>query len=301
LSRVPRSLAIHENSGRNLQIAYTFVSQRDVDIYETDLAGPDRGKPQPLIRTTSLDTDPRHSPDGTSLAYRSGRPYRNIWVADREGRNRRQLTDLPSRGSGPLTWSPDGRKIAGHFRLRDAADIYVVDVETREVTQVTDHVGDDLFPVWSLDGSRIHFYSGRSGRPARWSVPAEGGEATLEFGTGTSVFEISSDGRWVFYRDDGALLKMPWEAMDGNSESARPTQVLSSVDSTVFRTTNSGLYFVPGLRDGMLCVLDAVSGEVRELLPVRGRFSSVGPDESAIYTVSGRPPRIDLRLLESSP
>ncbi|MBE0642600.1 MAG: S9 family peptidase [Bacteroidetes bacterium] len=91
--------------------------------------------------------------------------------------------------------SPDGARAA--FTIREAdttanawrTQVYVVDVKTRAVTQVTQSDASCSDPAWSPDGSRLCFLSSRpfinsegarqEGVTALFSLPADGGEATV--------------------------------------------------------------------------------------------------------------------------
>jgi len=163
------------------------------------------------------DTNPKFSPDGSHLAFL--RPDENgrkqLWVIPVAGGEARQLTQLPG-GVNDFAWAPDSRRLAfvsdvdpdrppdDHDprkdpkvkvvrRLRYRFDtlgwrgdahrhLFVVGVEGGEPRQLTDGDWDDLSPVWSPDGSRIAFISGRREdrelryRTEAYVVPAEGGE-----------------------------------------------------------------------------------------------------------------------------
>ncbi|MBL7252907.1 serine hydrolase [Paractinoplanes lichenicola] len=128
------------------------------------------------------DTSPAWSPDGTRLAFlRGDKPQ--VWLLPTAGGEAEPVTDLPT-GAGAPVWSPDGTKIAfaaavsttgaeasdpivterldyqadGAGWLRDLRKhLFVLDVESRELRQVTEgdwHAGD---PSWSPDSTRLAF------------------------------------------------------------------------------------------------------------------------------------------------
>jgi hypothetical protein len=88
--------------------------------------------------------------------------------ADGTGQTRLSpATDHPVDDWGPA-WSPDGTRIAF---TRDVTgddtngdyDVYVMDADGTDVTQLTDAAGNDADPAWSPGGTRIVFSSTRDG------------------------------------------------------------------------------------------------------------------------------------------
>lgn len=193
----------------------------------------------------AMDRSPRFSPDGSTLAFMSNRSGKNqIWLLPlHEGGEARELTkgeDSPSQ----MTWSPCGKSIAFVMRepkpkeekkddeirtdkdvvviknLRYKANgvpgvldqrplhIYVVDVESGAVRQVTTGDFQDSAPAFSPDGEFIAFSSCREpGREIKmihndiWVVPSEGGEAKkLTHGQGPAHNPVySPDGKWIAF------------------------------------------------------------------------------------------------------
>lgn len=72
----------------------------------------DGSNPTRLTDNPSGDRHPSWSPDGTKIAFSSGRDDGSgIWVMDDDGSNQTRLTNNPDLDLFPC-WSPDGSGIA---------------------------------------------------------------------------------------------------------------------------------------------------------------------------------------------
>jgi len=101
-----------------------------------------------------------------------------IWIARIDASWSRQLTLTDALCVEP-SWSPDGREIAFSCDRDGSFDIYVVDVETRELTKVVDGDSADTDPVFSPDGKHLAFVSRRSGSEQLWLLERSTGELTM--------------------------------------------------------------------------------------------------------------------------
>jgi Tol biopolymer transport system component len=60
----------------------------------------------------------------------------------------------------------------------DMDEIYVMNADGSEQTQLTDNDANDLYPSWSPDGEKIAFTSYRDGNPEIYVMNADGSEQT---------------------------------------------------------------------------------------------------------------------------
>ena len=145
---------------------------------------------QQLTHTDELDEYmPAFSPDGQSIAFVTERtrggmmlppvqasgsdPSRAaIYLMDVSGRNQRALIDVGGADRAPV-FSPDGQKIAfeakapterrgevtSPLQVDDTLEIYVIDTDGTNKTQLTRNNVDDGHPTWSPNGKQIAFTS----------------------------------------------------------------------------------------------------------------------------------------------
>jgi Tol biopolymer transport system component len=96
---------------------------------------------------------------------------------------RSRIYKVPSSGGSPIdlaesTWtSAPSWSIKNEIVFGKAEDIYVMNADGSAQRRLTDHPGQDRYPVWSPDGTLILFYSDRT--PQGWYVmKADGSNQT---------------------------------------------------------------------------------------------------------------------------
>lgn len=164
-----------------------FFSDRggNPDIY---VMNPDGSQVEQLTRDafaslyftkSASDRNPSWSPDGSQIAFDSGRNNlkltyidHDIYVMAADGSNVRRLTDDGADEGGPR-WSPSSGSIAyakmDYFTEEGlienpAWDIFVMNADGTEQVQLTKDPSNELEPSWSPDGGKIAFISDRNGQ-----------------------------------------------------------------------------------------------------------------------------------------
>ena len=72
-------------------------------------------------------------------------------------------------------WSPNGQLLAFSWRRPSGNyDIYVMDMATHDLVELTRDAGRNERPSWAPDGRHLVFESTRGGRRHIWSMLADG-------------------------------------------------------------------------------------------------------------------------------
>ena len=142
-----------------------FLSDRDgkSNIYVMNDQG---GNVRRVTDTPYAPGNLSWSPDGQQIAFaldlsstEPGKPQQvDIFVMNADGSRQRNLTQHPALDAAP-TWSPDGKLLSfTSTRSGNRPEIYVMEIATRKVRQLTDTAGESrgaAGPAWSPDGRKI--------------------------------------------------------------------------------------------------------------------------------------------------
>lgn len=234
-----------------------FISDRDGprSVYLLEL-GAD-GKPRRLVEgERNVEFEELHllspriswSPDSRTVAIAvKSRGRDAIMLVDVSSGERRKISpELDAIYS--VDWSPGGSELVFQGIDGDMSDIYVHDLETGRLTNLTEDIYSDFDPVWSRDGREIIFLSDRRENPV--------GRDT---GLGQRIWEYDYD-QFDIYRLDissGALERI-------TSEAARPKSPIPAPDGGLFVVTDrngiDNIYHLDPEADQLRPLTNSISG-----------------------------------------
>lgn len=165
-------------------IVFTSMRSGDLELWRFELA---TGEFLQLTSELGYDGGAFFSRDSKRIVWRASRPqgddagaYKrllaeglvepkalNVFVADADGHNAVQVTELPGANWAPF-FHPDGKKLlfcSNHHTLDKGGrlfDVFMVNLDGTGLEQITHSGTFDAFPMFSYSGSKLVFSSNRN-------------------------------------------------------------------------------------------------------------------------------------------
>lgn len=162
------------------KIVYTSLASGDLDLWSMN---PDGSGKKQLTKGYGYDGGAVFSRDGKKIAWRAGHPTTpetkqkyadllkedltspfkmELFVADADGRNAKQITDLGCASFAP-TFTPDGKQLLFSSNKHNCDgrkfELYIINIDGTGLKQITNFDGFTSFPEFSPDGKTLVFVS----------------------------------------------------------------------------------------------------------------------------------------------
>lgn len=183
---------------RNRRLIRNLTKGYDTDIQYFSV--------QFLSSSRRLGADLTFSPDGDLLAAFAKRESgRSLAIIDVLRGGIRELIDVDIEQPASPSWSPDGKSIAFSGNQNGQFDIFVLDLASRTVTNITRDERYDGGPTWSRDSSSVVFSSevATHDKLFRIDLATPGVRTQLTFGESNDLDPaFSPDGTRLFFTSD---------------------------------------------------------------------------------------------------
>jgi Tol biopolymer transport system component/predicted Ser/Thr protein kinase len=287
--------AIAKRPGGQMSLAFTnAVARSSIWRYSTE-RGPG-GPPMELVPSSRSQGLPRYSNDGKRLAFTSSRSgYPEIWVANADGSQPLQVTDLRHQLSELGHWSPAGDRIAFVSQDRGSRQIYWVGSSGGPAIPLTKEEGVGVGSGWTRDAKGYYFDSVRSGRCEVRRVPRDGGRSEL-MTVGEGGFE-SERGIFYYWRQTNDSTVLMRRTPNGDEDVALVPKGCSSCGTA---PAAGGFYYVAADRSEVYLCNEKTGRSVRVLKPPAipfHQFTISADGRWFAYGFAGTP-SIDLMIME---
>lgn len=279
--------------------------------------------------STESESTPRWTPDGRYLSFlssRGGADDDQLWLLNRMGGEATRITHVEG-GISDYVWSPDGKRAVfvvtdpdsaegdstkspepivitryhfksdgGGYLGEQRSHLYLFDLATKKLEQLTSGRFDDESPVWSPDGRLIAFVSARGARADRtdntdlFVIEARPGavprQLTTFIGPDNGDLSWSPDGRSIAYIQGSEPKYSAYNtrhlavvAVGGGAPRILTTELDRSISSPLWSADGASILFtVADDRVRYLARVSATGGPVERLVEGERVISSPAQD-----------------------
>lgn len=316
-------------------------NKRSSDLFMTTWDGKESFQ---LTHSEEGEGSATFSPDGKYISYLSAKKVDSIentqiWLMDRRGGEARQFTKLKGDLQG-YVWSADGSKIALVIKDEDKTakkkstikapivanrynykqdvqgytdsrptHLYVLDVASEKMIQITSGIFDETQPTWSPDGTKIAFVSNRTADPDRndnddiYVVEAKSGAQVQPLTTwkGRDNRPLwSADGKYIAYlrsTSDETFINYDQNILaimnpDGSNAKLLTKELDRPVGNPKWgKDSKSIAFLVDDDRQSYISTVDITSGKVAQVIGGDRSFSDIDYHPSGNYLTTMSDPQ----------
>jgi TolB protein len=188
-----------------------FVSDRNSrgrktvkEIYMMDFDGKNVNQ---VTNHGGIVMSPSMSADGRFLVYSlitnaKGKRNNDLYLMDMRTKSASILSNKEGVNSGAV-FLTGGKKIALTLTVSGNAEIYEMDIDSKELRKITNHFSSDVDPSITADGSLMSFLSDRPGKAMIYTMDPRGTEANVKrisfVGQFNATPRFSPDGKEIVF------------------------------------------------------------------------------------------------------
>jgi TolB protein len=178
-----------------------YAGFREANVYEIYKLDLRDGSVDRLTNKIGILTAPEFSPDGKRILFTRNNPTTNqfqIMLMDANGDN---VGNIPKVNGWDTTWSPDGKKILFASDRSGLTQLYTINLQGKQLFQVTKLPAIRGRSDWSPDGQFIITYSGEAWNREVYIMNADGSNVRqlTPSGGNSQGPSFSPDGKWVVF------------------------------------------------------------------------------------------------------
>lgn len=255
----------------NTRIAFTHDTGANSEIYIADFDG---FNAQPATKDNSIAKSPCWVPGKSELFYTShheNSPF--IYHHNIITTNRRRVAAFPGSNLSPAV-SPDGRRVAMILSKSGTVDLYVADLNGKQLNRLTRSRDDESSPCWSPDGKWICYAGKVNERRALLRIPASGGEPVRISTSGAlspTEPDWSPDGKWIAFTQQR---RGGFDVCVVRAEGGSATVLVEGEDPSWAPNSRTLIYARRDSRGGkVLSMLDVPTKQTKTISRISGKNS----------------------------
>jgi len=248
---------------REFRIAYEH-QVADHNIWRLDLMSPD-AQPEPVVEIVGHENQPSISPDGRWLSFiANGSGSKEVWLAQGDGTDARQVTNFEGRYAGTTDWSSDSESLLVRGHPSSGPSMRIYDRSTLSFREIS---ARGRHPTWSTEGTTIYGDDDENGGREIVLFNYETGEAQQLTFDGGYYAKPGPFGQYFYFTKAANFPLGLWRAP---IEGGKPEMVLDRVRGTEWDVADDAIYYMDAANGG---------GEIRSPIRIRRYLPKSGRDE----------------------